>query len=57
MKYKLIAFFFLITSCANYAANFEKKVGILTDASSKSAVPPIENDNFFIFNIVNLKEN
>ena len=32
-------------------------VGILTEASSKSAIPPIENDSFFIFNITYSKKN
>ena len=51
MKYKLIAFFFLITSCANYAANFEKKPGYSASGFAYIAIstpPSLENDNFFI---------
>ena len=51
MKYKFIILSFLITSCANYSSNFEKKPGYSTSGFAyieKNISLSVKSDNFFI---------
>ena len=51
MKYKLIFLILLLTSCANYSTNFEKKPGYSATGFAyieKSIPLSLESDNFFI---------
>jgi predicted nucleic-acid-binding Zn-ribbon protein len=51
MKYKFIILSFLLTSCANYSSNFEKKPGYSASGFAyieKNTSLSVKSDNFFI---------